>query len=699
MADYQRRESFQAVAVSQAESEAFQVESKFFGGLADTFQQYADKASGEAGQEVGLQEGMEATKTITMEDGTKKEVAELKANPLAGFTPFGDAYNKASEYAYESRMGIDFATTSGELRDKFRFDLQGFDKATGSFEKAYFKGMKGKELALANEGWAKYKANARGKVQTETQNAALSKNINDIYGGVEAQTNYAITVAGEGDYEGAIDALEAVKGEIAKLGDLGQSTKKLDAALARAYKGVEESFLLGGAEAQVAQGNYQAARDLVTNYDYMFLSKPDQIKLRKGVTGMIKDAEWAENIHKLEMTAEQEAAQARQASNLEIGVGRGQVGYRQIDQAADSGLITESKRTQLYMKRDAMLAKGQKAAEDMSLVNTALQTGERMDRENSDHKKAAEAFYTAQFGDRDILGEDLGAAAGFVDAIGIAPASMQSRVRTALRSGDPEQAMRASELVSLIVDTDRQLLDTFSDDDVAVAVSAARMKNTGTPPETAYAMAYAEAFPENPDVMTHKKDIYRKEIKDGNASDLADKLDIFDKEFIGGHPEATMEMQVEYDKKVESYYLKTGNEDTARDLAWNDMRRVWGATSINGSKQVMKYAPEADRPDIPAQWIESQFKSEVGENFILIADPKTARMPQGQRTWQVYEVMPNGDTRKVPGEQEGTWRRWKPSVRDTKEYQDMKKQHELSMKQLRERESRPKGHPIYPWGR
>lgn len=178
--EYQRRNLYQAVQTSHAHSQTLEAESEVFKILRDEAQKYADKAGAEIGQEIGLQDGMSATRKVTDESGQTVEVPEFRSHPLAGFTSYGDAYNKAAEVAYEARTESDFIQRSAALENEYQTDLQGFDEAAGVFEEAYFEGMRGKEAVIAKATWAKYKTAARGKVQTRAQEANLARSVADI---------------------------------------------------------------------------------------------------------------------------------------------------------------------------------------------------------------------------------------------------------------------------------------------------------------------------------------------------------------------------------------------------------------------------------------------------------------------------------------------------------------------------------------
>ena len=88
-----------------------------------------------------------------------------------------------------------------------------------------------------------------------------------------------------------------------------------------------------------------------------------------------------------------------------------------------------------------------------------------------------------------------------------------------------------------------------------------------------------------------------------NASDLQSRLngdDAFDVSMgPGGAPTATTAMRDEYNASVRQYFEKTnGNIAQARELAWRDIRGVYGYSTVNGEPELLKHAPELRYPGI-----------------------------------------------------------------------------------------------------
>jgi hypothetical protein len=61
---------------------------------------------------------------------------------------------------------------------------------------------------------------------------------------------------------------------------------------------------------------------------------------------------------------------------------------------------------------------------------------------------------------------------------------------------------------------------------------------------------------------------------------------------IGFTPEGRASMHSDYVELFREHYGETGDADTAKKLAIDQLKRVWGATSVSGNATVMRYPPE-----------------------------------------------------------------------------------------------------------
>jgi hypothetical protein len=105
---------------------------------------------------------------------------------------------------------------------------------------------------------------------------------------------------------------------------------------------------------------------------------------------------------------------------------------------------------------------------------------------------------------------------------------------------------------------------------------------------------------------------------------------------ISDVPEIPGAMLGEFAQSMKQYYyLRDGNAQQARDLAIQDLKRVWGVSEVNGSRQIMKYAPDRMYPNLPTADIrEDMAASGVGAGR-LQEFPGTG--PSQGRDWWVME--------------------------------------------------------------
>lgn len=342
-----------------------------------------------------------------------------------------------------------------------------------------------------------------------------------------------------------------------------------------------------------------------------------------------------------------EKAIAGIASDLELDVHRGQSTRHDIDKAFIDDLITGQKRTALHLEMDRQEAEAVADAALLQLVNISARAGIPLDPGDPDHRKAVELAYS------DIPGEPFSpihnAQTGqLVKQTGIVPDQVKSMVRSMAVAGNAEQSMAMANLVDHIQTVSPSAISQFSADEKAFTLQVQEMVRAGTAPTTAVDLVRTRVFATSP----AERDIVAANYRDesGDNEDALDDLidDDFDSLFTF-QPEAPSLLQAEFERLSETYFLKTHEINAARSLAWQDLQAVWGVSTINGSRQLMKYPPE-DRGEID--------REDLPENAIVISDPQTAR--DG-----TYSIVVIGDD-DLPRIQ--TFR-WEPNVKTPDDYQ------------------------------
>jgi hypothetical protein len=119
------------------------------------------------------------------------------------------------------------------------------------------------------------------------------------------------------------------------------------------------------------------------------------------------------------------------------------------------------------------------------------------------------------------------------------------------------------------------------------------MMGAGASRESAFQAARATIYDAPPAVLelrTKQLPAVEK-VLPGVLSNLIDRD--FDPGLFSAQPAATQRLQADFARQTRQYYLKTGNAQVAQDLAWSDIRRVYGRTEVNGSPELQILPPES----------------------------------------------------------------------------------------------------------
>ena len=156
------------------------------------------------------------------------------------------------------------------------------------------------------------------------------------------------------------------------------------------------------------------------------------------------------------------------------------------------------------------------------------------------------------------------------------------------------------------------------------------MIEAGAAPEKAFETARANVFETRRDVLELRIDAYREHAK-GNDAALGDLIDRdFDTAWTA-QPEASVFLKADFDRQSAAYFAKTGDIGLARDLAWKDLRRVYGTTEVNGSPMLSAFpvehfgiTPEDVRRDVDA-FLKSTGQKVNAEDVLVVPDGLTLR--------------------------------------------------------------------------
>lgn len=304
-------------------------------------------------------------------------------------------------------------------------------------------------------------------------------------------------------------------------------------------------------------------------------------------------------------------AQARLHANDIAAVGQALVGNEKHPGAYGRGI--ESRIHQLY-KIGALSPEGLHSLLDQSmrnqvqsikddsaneLLDAALHGGTKLDPTDHAVIKAADKYFqthTEASSAAPLSDAWITAAAGFARQTNIIPPSVMSQIRIGLISGDPVGAARAAAAGERIRAANPQI-DPWANDPKAAAIANSITTNlhAGMAPTAAYQLAVQQA-----DIPPAQKEIVRQNYAQavranpgGNLKALQGALDSEAPGWFAHAPPAPVPMQAEFNQLTSTYYtLNGGNLDAARKLAAKQVQTTWGVSHMNGTPELVKWAPE-----------------------------------------------------------------------------------------------------------
>lgn len=302
--------------------------------------------------------------------------------------------------------------------------------------------------------------------------------------------------------------------------------------------------------------------------------------------------------------AERRQQYGDQVTALERAISRGAPGANaeaQAEQLYRRGAYTSEQRTNVLQAIDEARQRGAAAAAEITAVQEAFTSGARLDPRNEKVVKAVDAWFkqvTQLNGIAPGSDEWINSAAQVAHRTNILPPEAMSWARKTLLSGDPALSVPAANAISRWADASPTAYAYFDDPNLkAQAEGIDGLVRAGVAPAKAVEIVRANTF----DIPKARQDAlkatYTKEkyaaSNDGELQSFLDGDDRFDRTVIGGAPAAPLAMRDEFSALVRTYFDATnGDIKRARELAWKDIRGVYGYSMVNGTPEILKYAPE-----------------------------------------------------------------------------------------------------------
>ena len=182
----------------------------------------------------------------------------------------------------------------------------------------------------------------------------------------------------------------------------------------------------------------------------------------------------------------------------------------------------------------------------------------------------------------------------------VVPEQSSSWARRSLRSPNAEVAIAAAQFIGGVRALAPEAVDGFDQATKARAELIGSMIDAGTKPQAAVdtARQLTEAPPQ---LLEQRKTEYRQIVKDQPNSLVLRDLVNNDPEYRQGlfhsDPVINSALQVrslsgDFDMLTNDYFMRTGDVQVARKLAWADTRKIYGVSKVNGVAQMMAFPPE-----------------------------------------------------------------------------------------------------------
>lgn len=371
-----------------------------------------------------------------------------------------------------------------------------------------------------------------------------------------------------------------------------------------------------------------------------------------------------------------------------------------------------------YGKLAALVQKSNTAIQaqrDASRFNDALLMGEKLDPTDKAMQKAADSTPTAQnFRINDASTHD--AVVQQVAQTGVIPEKVTTQLTAISRARTPEVVKQGAELFNRLYDTDPASVGDMPKEMQGFYMTVKQMTDAG--------MSSADAVQHAQDVTYNQNDALKKQLSadqstspykkerdkamDSARSSMAQWFRI-DPEAGDKTPEAAA-FRADYQSLYDLNYRTTGgNADAAKKLTNQQISKNWMISTVNGSAQFMKYAPEALYNHGPAGWQAEQWEEEkqrlmYGERDEIITtsgaklgitsgrtafvETKTPEPKIGGKLEIVPDVLTprdgdyaiwvktEGGTPRPYYNKYGQEMRWRPSLEDWEPYQKMQKDRE-----------------------
>ena len=322
---------------------------------------------------------------------------------------------------------------------------------------------------------------------------------------------------------------------------------------------------------------------------------------------------------------------------LDIAVDNGTATRNDLDSAVKSGLVKEGDPDHVRLSKaiQTVEEKARKEAEEKAtataLVEGALFGGIPIDPTDAKAKNAVDADYVERAATW-APGEKAGRAIEYSNRVGFLPDPVRGTIIGGLRSSDPGKRLEAAQFYGRLRATNPSLVNSLPGD-VALdanylieaqrkgmtskeAIESLSMSEKMTPDDIkARDKAFSTALGPKQNVATSTIENLLK-----NDKAIKDERNLWQTVGTQGRFIAPPEMQADIIFNATRAYRRTGDIESSLQTGYDQARRVWGPSVINGEPRMMKNAPEViyGVPEMNAtdnaKWMREQAAKEFGLN-------------------------------------------------------------------------------------
>lgn len=313
---------------------------------------------------------------------------------------------------------------------------------------------------------------------------------------------------------------------------------------------------------------------------------------------------------------------------LEIAIDAGQATRADLNGYVRAGVIKPgspehvrlSKSIQTIEEKAAKEAEAK--AERVAVVTGALSGGAPIDPTNEKSRHMVDDDYAERVQTWEPEARETNSIA-YANRVGFVPDAMKAQLVGGMRSTDPTRRLASAQLYGRLRATNPSLVNGLPGDVANDAYFLIESQRKGmTPKEAMDALSFAEKLtPEDINVrdQTFTKGLGTKQVV-ANSHILremaADKAIKDEKALFGGDFTPPPEMMADVVYLAQRAYRKHGDMEAALSAGYDQARRVWGPSVINGKPVMMKNAPEViyGIPEMNAtdnaKWMRAQAASE-----------------------------------------------------------------------------------------